>query len=222
MVRHHHPVHAAGDALARIVGIENAQTLYEMARHPKSFVSLDDADHLLTDRADSEYVGRLLAAWARRYIDLREPEADADELVARDRVVARVRQGSYRTDIQARRHALVADEPLSVGGGDEGPTPYDLVVAGLGACTSMTLEMYAQRKGWPLEEVRVHLKHRKLHKADQEETGDDSRLDVVNRGIELYGDLDAEQRARLMEIADRCSVHRTLERGVRVESEELT
>jgi uncharacterized OsmC-like protein/fermentation-respiration switch protein FrsA (DUF1100 family) len=198
----------------RIVGIENAAQLYAMARHPKSFISLDRADHLLTDPSDSEYVGAVLAAWARKYVDLAPAEASADELADAERVVTRTRLGSFHTDVQVRRHSLVSDEPVSVGGEDGGPSPYDYLVAGLGACTSMTLEMYAERKGWPLEEARVRLRHSKLHRRDEDDT--DGRLDVVDREVELIGPLDEAQRARLMEIADRCPVHRTLSAGVRV------
>ncbi|HIF21044.1 MAG TPA: OsmC family peroxiredoxin [Gemmatimonadetes bacterium] len=205
----------------QIVGIENAETLYSLARHSKSFVSLDDADHLLMDVADSTYAGRVLSTWADRYLDpvpLIEHEA---ELRDAERVVTRSRLGTFRTDIRVRQHALVADEPVSVGGEDTGPTPYDLLLAGLGACTSITLEMYAGRKGWPLEQARVRLKHSKIHKMDREASGDaDEQLDVVDREVELIGPLDEAQRARLMEIADRCPVHRTLEAGVRVRTVE--
>lgn len=206
----------------RVVGVENAARLYDMARHPKSFVSLDDADHLLTDPVDSRYAGRVLAAWAERYVDVPAPASTPDELADGERVVTRTRLGSFRTDVRIRAHGLVADEPASVGGEDAGPTPYDLLVAGLGACTSMTLEMYAERKGWPLEEARVRLRHRKIHRRDEKECeeGRDARLDVVDREVELIGPLDREQRTRLMEIADRCPVHRTLEAGVRVETRE--
>ena len=205
-----------------VVAIDNAARLYQAARHPKSFVSLDRADHLLTESADSRYVASVLAAWASRYVDLSEGPRDLEELRASDRAVARTREGTFYTDIAIRNHRLVADEPESVGGGDAGPTPYDLLVAGLGACTSMTLQMYAGRKEWPLEEVRVRLKHRKLHAQDCEDDCEDGeeRLDVVDREIELCGPLDDAQRARLMEIADRCPVHRTLEAGVRVQSTE--
>jgi len=140
-------------------------------------------------------------------------------------VVARTDRRGFRTDLAIREHRLIADEPASVGGGDEGPTPYDYLVASLGACTSMTLRMYADRKGWPLEEVRVRLKHGKIHRKDDEncvEGKPDARLDRVRRDVELIGDLDATQRARLMEIADRCPVHRTLERGVIVETTEAS
>jgi putative redox protein len=206
----------------RVVGVENAARLYGMARHPKSFVSLDDADHLLTEPADSRYTGRVLAAWADRYVDVPAQVSSPQELADEERVVTRTRLGSFRTDIRIRAHGLVADEPAAVGGEDAGPTPYDLLVAGLGACTSMTLEMYAERKGWPLEEARVRLRHRKIHRQDEQECeeGRDARLDVVDREVELIGPLDPEQRTRLMEIADRCPVHRTLEAGVRVKTRE--
>lgn len=205
----------------QIVGIENAETLYSLARHSKSFVSLDDADHLLMDVADSTYAGRVLSTWADRYLDPVPLIEHESELRDAERVVTRSRLGTFRTDIRVRQHALVADEPVSVGGEDTGPTPYDLLLAGLGACTSITLEMYAGRKGWPLEQARVRLKHSKIHKMDREASGDaDEQLDVVDREVELIGPLDEAQRARLMEIADRCPVHRTLEAGVRVRTVE--
>lgn len=214
-------LHASTDG---VVGVDNAARLYEMARHPKSFISLDGADHLLAESRDSEYAGRVLAAWASRYVDLREPEADAEELRAGDRVATRTGPEGFRTDVAVRGHSLVADEPVSVGGDDAGPTPYDLLVAGLGACTSMTLQMYARRKEWPLEEARVRLRHKKIHREDEDECAadGDARLDVVDREVELVGELDDEQRERLMEIADRCPVHRTLEAGVRVETTEAS
>ncbi|MEQ8330759.1 MAG: alpha/beta fold hydrolase [Longimicrobiales bacterium] len=201
-----------------VVGIENAAKVFEMARHPRSFISLDGADHLLTDPGDSEWIGGVLAAWAARYVDGRPADGDAEALVEGQRVVARTGPEGFRTDIQVRRHHLVADEPESVGGEDAGPTPYDLLVAGLGACTSMTLQMYARRKEWPLDEVRVRLRHRRLHGKDTDDPDGegDHRLDVMDRTVELTGPLDPEQRARLLEIADRCPVHRTLEAGVQV------
>ncbi|MGK7312100.1 MAG: bifunctional alpha/beta hydrolase/OsmC family protein [Candidatus Longimicrobiales bacterium M2_2A_002] len=202
------------------VGIDNAACIYEAARHPKSFISLDDADHLLTDEADYRYVASVLEPWARKYIDLPPPEP-VEELPRGDRVVTRTGEDGFRTEVMAKRHPLVADEPASVGGTDTGPTPYDLLAAGLGACTGMTLRMYADRKGWPLEEVTVHLKHSKIHAKDCEEDCDegDEKLDRMERVIELEGDLDDEQRDRLLEIADRCPVHRTFEVGIAVETE---
>ncbi|MDQ2694769.1 MAG: bifunctional alpha/beta hydrolase/OsmC family protein [Pseudomonadota bacterium] len=192
------------------VGIDNAGRLFQAARHPKSFVSLDRADHLLTREEDSRYVGEVLAAWAGRYIPLsREAPRQAEE---GNRVVVRTEQGGFRSEVMVRGHALVADEPVSVPGGtDAGPTPYDLLVAGLGACTTMTVHMYAQRKGWPLEAATARLSHQKIHADDC--TGCETRqgyIDHIDRELELTGPLDAEQRRKLLEIAEKCPVHRTL------------
>lgn len=202
----------------RIVGIDNAARIYEAARHPKSFVSLDDADHLLSREDDARYAGTVLAAWASRYVAER-PERSRDEagLVADDRVVTRTPGDGFRTDVLVRGHALTADEPRAVGGEDQGPTPYDLLAAALGACTSMTLGMYARRKGWPLEETTVRLRHEKIHARDEEACEHrEARLDRLEREIRLEGPLDDEQRGRLLEIADRCPVHRTLSAGVEI------
>lgn len=199
------------------VGIDNAARIYEAARHPKSFVSLDDADHLLTREEDSRYVGQVLAAWASRYLATEPTAPSREELPHQNGVTARTGSGAFRTDIWTRRHALVADEPASVGGDDVGPTPYDLLAAALGACTTMTLRMYADRKKWPLEEARVRLDHTRIHAADEERCeGAEPRLDRLTREITLEGPLDDEQRTRLMEIADRCPVHRTLSAGVEI------
>ncbi len=191
-----------------VVEIDHARRIYAAAEHPKSFLSLDGADHLLTRREDSEYVAGLIAAWASRYVPERERETGAS---AEGHVVVSERAGSLTQDIQVGRHSLIADEPTSVGGLDLGPTPYDLLLAALGACTSMTLRMYARHKDLPLEGVAVRLKHEKIHAKDCEscesETG---RVDRIEREIVLAGPLDSAQRARMLEIADRCPVHRTL------------
>lgn len=216
------------------VGIDHAARLFLAARHPRSFVSLDDADHLLLHERDSRYAARVIAGWVSRYMgtdvalsngeveaDLAEGPIGAPESpVTGERVVVRTPAGTFRTDLWADGHYLVADEPRSVGGTEEGPTPYDYLVAALGACTTMTLQMYAARKGWPLVEARTVLRHSKRHAGDEaqlaDEGRDDPRLDRVVREVELRGPLTPEQRTRLMEIADRCPVHRTLDAGVAI------
>jgi putative redox protein len=202
--------HAPRDAT---VGIENAGRIFGAAKHPKSFVSLDDADHLLTRRQDANYVAEVLAAWAGRYLGL----AQAEPLKAATGtvVVQEAGEGKFAQHVAAGPHQLRADEPLSVGGEDSGPGPYDLVMAGLGACTSMTLRLYAERKGWPLERVTVTLSHDKIHAEDCADCETKSgRLDRIDRRLLVEGALDDEQRARLLEIADKCPVHRTLESEV--------
>ena len=199
----------------QVVGIENAARLYEMAKHPKSFVSLDTADHLLTRDADAAYVAQVLSAWAGRYL----PEDEGQEGVGMG-VRVRLGEAGYSTDLRARTHGWVADEPKRLGGEDLGPSPYEHLLASLGACTAMTLRMYADRKGWPLEGVDLQLRHSRRHAQDLADCDEcDRRLDVIDRSIQLTGPLDAGQETRLMEIADRCPVHRTLEGGVVIRSE---
>jgi putative redox protein len=197
-----------------IVGIENAENIYKAARHPKSFVSLDRADHLLGDADDSRYVGSVLAAWAAKYLP---PQEDRGAEVDRDgRVVVRTGRSRYRTEILADGHALVADEPVSVGGTDTGPNPYRLLAAALGGCISITLRMYADRKEWPLEEIRVEVEHKKVKAEATPERSGTGMVSELRSRVELEGPLDEAQRDRLMEIAHRCPVGRTLERGARL------
>jgi putative redox protein len=202
------------------VGIENAGRIFAAAKHPKSFISLDDADHLLTRKSDSTYVARVLAAWATRYLEAAPPGNTALQSETGSVVARETREGRFTIEIAAGRHPLRADEPESYGGLDSGPSPYDLVVAGLGACTAMTLRMYAERKGWPLQRVTVDLKHDKIHAEDCEtcETKE-GRVDRIQRRIAIEGSLDREQRSKLLAIADRCPVHRTLEGEVLVTTE---
>ena len=196
------------------VEIDNAATLYTSARHPKSFVTLDGADHLLTNKSDSLYVGEIIATWVKRYIDIPE---DASLKTDHPVAVRLKAEDAYTTQVMMRQHGLVADEPPSVGGNDFGPTPYELVTAGLGTCTAMTLHMYARRKKWDLQEVVVHLKHGKDYANDCENCDDPkSKIDHFDRVLEIKGNLDDSQRERLIEIADRCPVHRTLEGQVQI------
>ncbi len=192
------------------VGIENAAEIYRAAKHPKSFISLDDADHLLLKEQDSLYVGQIIAAWSHRYIEVprRKPVEDA---VIDNRVTTSTEHEGFFTEVFANGHAMVADEPAKYGGTERGPTPYEFLLAGLGACTSMTLQMYARHKKLPLEKAVVRLSHEKIHAEDCGHCeATDGKIDRIEREIELFGALDDEQRKRLLEIAERCPVHKTL------------
>ncbi|MGB5624693.1 MAG: OsmC family protein, partial [Woeseiaceae bacterium] len=203
--------------LDNIVEIDNASALFVAAKHPKSFVSLDNADHLLSRETDSIYAGHVLAAWASRYL----PEVAITEALRANEgeVVARTRLGGFRTDVRLGEHRLVADEPRSVGGTNLGPTPYDLLSAALAACTSMTLRMYANHKNLALESATVRVEHDKVHAEDcvDCETSD-GKIDEFRRTISLEGDLTEAQQKRMLEIADRCPVHRTLHAEIKVRS----
>jgi uncharacterized OsmC-like protein/alpha-beta hydrolase superfamily lysophospholipase len=204
--------------LDEYVSIDNAADIFKAARHPKSFVTLDEADHLITDPDDAEYVAEVIAAWLRRYVDLTPPPApkDVPEGVLR---IAEADPEGFLQDIQASNgYHLLADEPKEFGGTEKGLSPYGLLSAGLGACTSMTIRMYARRKNWPLAHVAVDILHDKVHAHDAE-SRQNAKIDCFKRIITLTGDLDDDQRARLLEIADKCPVHRTLERTSEVETE---
>ncbi len=196
------------------VGIENAREMYHHLMHPKSFISLDGADHLLSDKADSQYVGSVIASWVQRYLP--RPE-EGDDLTTEKQVAVRIGTEKYVTEIKAGKHSFIADEPQSAGGKDLGPSPYELVAAGLGACTAMTLRMYADRKKWDLQEVTVHLSHIREHARDSQQSGESSSMmSTFERELELEGNLDDKQKQRLLEIANRCPVHRTLEGKISV------
>ncbi|GAB3257849.1 bifunctional alpha/beta hydrolase/OsmC family protein [Nocardioides dilutus] len=197
------------------VGIDNARRIFDAARHPKSFVTLDGADHLLTRRADAEYAADVLAAWSARYLpDL--PTPTAPPTPGGTVLVEESGGGRLAQSIQAGRHVWAADEPVGVGD-DTGPTPYDLLLSALGACTAMTIRMYADRKGYPLEHVSVRLSHRRSHSEDcSDPNGRPCAMEHIDREVRLVGTLDEEQRARLTQIADRCPVHRTLTGQLRV------
>ena len=197
-------LHAPDDAT---VGIENASQIFKAAQHPRSFISLDGADHLMTRKEDSLFAGDIIASWAVRYTDIPEDES----LDTTYQAVVRTEKASFTTEIKAGRHHFLADEPVEYGGNDFGPTPYDLLVAALGACTSMTLRMYANQKSWDLQEVKVHLQPDKVYAEDCEQCETKKgKIDQIQRFIELEGELTQEQKQRLLEIADKCPVHRTL------------
>ena len=205
----HSPVDATVD-------ISNAAEIFTAAVHPKSFVSLNEADHLLTRETDSEYVGLILGAWASKYLGelgmqpLASPAQDGE-------VIAHIGEDRYRTDIYAGPHRLTADEPRSAGGTDTGPNPYGLLTAALGACTTITVRMYADRKQWPLKGIKVRLSHDKIYAKDCEECENkEGKIDSFERELELEGELSPEQRQRLLEIADKCPVHNTLSHVSRI------
>lgn len=204
------------------VGVDNARQIFDLARHPKSFVAIDGADHLLTARADAGYVAAVLAAWADRYTAGPGLRPERGTPAEGQVVVAESGAGPFGQEILAGRHVLAADEPEPIGA-DTGPSPYDLLLAGLGACTSMTVRMYAQRKQWPLEQVTVSLRHSRIHAEDcaECETGT-GKLDRIDRVIRLDGGLDRDQRLRLLEIADKCPVHRTLRSEIVIDTVEST
>ncbi len=199
------------------VGIDNAAEIFGAARHPKSFVTLDNADHLVSRVEDAEYAAEMIATWVGRYLDLRmpAPPPGAPEGIVR---VSEANPDGFLQDVCAGPvHHTLADEPLAYGGSNLGMTPYGFLSAGLGACTSMTIRMYARRKKWPLAHVSVDVSHDKVHAQDCE--GCDKspvKIDQFTREIHLQGDLDSEQRQKLLEIADKCPVHRTLETETRI------
>ena len=215
-------MHAPGDTT---VGIDNASQIFLKARHPKSFVSLDGADHLLSKPRDAEYAASVIAAWASRYLKPDESEAKAAEPLApvgSQVVVRETGRGKFQNEVRVGRHVLIADEPESVGGLDSGPGPYDFLLAGLGACTAMTIRMYVDKKGWPLRRVQVGLDHDKIHAQDCADCETrEGKLDEIVRTITLEGDLDAEQRTRILEIADKCPVHRTLHSEIKIRTKSL-
>ncbi len=203
-----------------VVGLGSAQRLYESARQPRSLMALEGADHFLSRREDARFVAAVLGAWAGRYVGAREVEDQRGARRELEQGVVEVRdagEGPFAQEIRVGRHRLRADEPIAFGGGDTGPSPYGLLGAALGACTAMTLRMYARDKGWPLEHVAVRLSHMKVHAEDCEHCETKvGKVDRIDRTVSLEGPLSEAQRQRLLEMADRCPVHRSLESEIDV------
>ncbi len=210
--------HSPRDA---IVSIKEAEKIYRQAKHPKSFVSLDNADHMLSNKSDADYVAETITAWASRYIS--KPVAEDKKpvtAVGKGEIRVTEKNHKFTQQIASDHHTWLADEPLEVGGDNLGPDPYEFLLAGLGACTSMTMRMYANRKKWPVKDIQVTLSHSRQHGEDCLHCDDDnSQVALINRVIKIEGELSEEQRARLLEIADRCPVHRTLHGKVVVETQ---
>jgi uncharacterized OsmC-like protein/pimeloyl-ACP methyl ester carboxylesterase len=204
-----------------IVGIDNASYIFLAAKHPKSFISLAGADHLLSRRSDDAYVADVIAAWADRYLDMAADAPMADDTAPRTVIVRETRSGQFQQEIVSGPHRLLADEPVKAGGLDSGPGPYDLLLAALGACTSMTVRLYADRKQIPLKRTQVRLHHEKIYAEDCAECETkEGKIDHIDRAITFEGELTAEQRAQLLEIADKCPVHRTLKSEVDIRTVE--
>ncbi len=204
-----------------IVGIKNAEQLYHSAHHPKSFITLDNADHLLSKSTDSNYAGHVIGAWVSRYFPPQENqmlETKGEQLVGH----LNLREDNFTTTIQTKKHSLIADEPESFGGDDYGPSPYEYLNAGLAACTVMTLKLYAERKKWDLQEVYVYISHSRKHSDDLNiEVDRPTFLDHISKKLEFVGDLDESQKQRLKEIASKCPVHKTLANEVIFDTEIL-
>ncbi len=203
----------------KIVGIENAHKLYHEAHHPKSFVSLDDADHLLSNVKDSIYAGNMIGTWVQRYFEQKDNvmlNTNGEQLVAH----LNLKEDNFTTSIQTTRHDFIADEPTSFGGDDFGPSPYDFLSAGLAACTVMTLKLYAERKKWDLQEVFAYITYSKKHSDDlMLDVEKPMRIDHLQKRLKFVGDLDEKQKQRLKEIASKCPVHKTLKSEVIIETE---
>jgi putative redox protein len=205
-----------------IVGIDNASAIFAAAKHPKSFISLHGADHLLSKREDAAYVAEVLSAWASRYIMEAEPVESGESLGPGEVLVTETRASKFQQRVRAGAHTLLADEPVAQGGAGTGPSPYDYLSIALGACTSMTLRLYADFKKLPLKKAEVLVRHDKRHAEDCQACAEDSapKVDHFERVIRLEGELDEEARQKLLAIANKCPVHNTLERGARILTKE--
>lgn len=192
------------------VAISEAEKIYKEAKHPKSFVSLDNADHLVTNKDDAQYIAATIAAWASRYIDI-PVQQPLNQNVAKGHVYVEEKDHKFSQNVYSDSHHWLADEPLSVGGQNTGPDPYEHLLAALGTCTSMTVRMYADRKKWPLNKIAINLYHERSYNQDCQHCDETpQQIDHLNREIVLEGELTLEQKSRLLEIADKCPVHKTL------------
>ena len=210
-------MHSPQDAT---VNIKNAEEIYKAAHHPKSFVSLDGADHLLSNKLDSIYAGKIISSWAKRYVNLKNEKL----LRTKHQVIASLdSEDGFTTQMKVGNHIMVADEPTSYGGNDYGPSPYEMVSAGLSACTAMTIQMYAKRKGWLINNVEVHTSYGKTHAEDCQHCDENSaKIDTFNREIKLDSNLDEKQIKRILQIADKCPVHKTLHSETQVHTKLIT
>lgn len=212
----------------QIVSIDEATRIYVAAKHPKSFITLDQADHLLSDKGDANYVAAVITAWVSRYLadsfssesaSTNSHQDDALPIIEPGTVIVRERDKKFAREIFTQQHRLVSDEPVEQGGADSGANPYELLLAALGSCTSMTLRMYANHKKLDLEAIEVTLRHSRVHLDDCESCDDKNTLvDKIDREIKLVGRLDDDQRKRLLEIADKCPVHKTLVNEIVIET----
>ncbi|MEZ4803578.1 MAG: alpha/beta fold hydrolase [Gelidibacter sp.] len=215
----HKPILIMHSPFDKVVGIENAHQLYKVAQHPKSFISLDNADHLLLKSKDSCYTGTMIGAWANRYIPIEDNEmldTEGEQLVAH----LNIDEDNFTTAIQTAKHSFIADEPESADGNDFGPSPYDFLSAGLAACTVMTLKLYADRKQWDLQEVYTYITYSKKHSDDlMLDNEKPTTFDHLSKKLKFVGNLDEKQKEKLKEIASKCPVHRTLQSEIVIETE---
>lgn len=200
-----------------VVSVDEAGQIFQQAKHPKSFVSLDGANHLLTNPDDARYVADTIAVWAQRYLPAQSSKADERERVLGGHVIVGEVNRKFTRRVSSDNHRWIADEPSTMGGDDLGPDPYEHLLAALGTCTSMTLRMYANRKNWPMDDVHIELSHRRAHIEDCADCdGAEAKVDLIERRVTIEGDLTPAQHERLQQIADRCPVHKTLVGDVRI------
>lgn len=206
----------------KIVSIENAASLYHKAIHPKSFVSLNGADHLITDKKDAFYVADVIASWVARYVEIKKEETQKKDTMGEQVLVFHDRNDAYLNHIYTSSHHIIGDEPVSFGGNDMGLSPYELLVAAVGSCTVLTLKLYAQRKGWDLKEVYVYLTYAKKHAEELRESVEEmGQIEFIGKKVKLIGNLTEDETIKLKEIASKCPVHKTVAGKVFFETELL-